>query len=649
MKLGAQTQVVTGRLVGSGANEPAWSDEQLQHFSSLRSLKLPVVKCMDTRKALEDGEGKYVVRNLDGTSSATTAAILPTLPFSEFKIGIGDAKPDDKLPKKKLYSKKLYSDVVIIGKDDSWVLNQWVVQNVIMEPVPSGVRNSVGTGRGGAGSRKVGVHFARFGFPAESLAPVFHTLDSTVNGIINSLIMTDGYYWCNASWGISHTPGTFVYITENNTRAHTSQLSEAMDMLGTKSSQGVGTFAISLGCEYDKEGDRIIPNSAKYAFSIKCHSFVHFRKTDYYGPPQTASVGALMSNDMMMMAEPLSKCALPILPPEHMLHQFRTSKMIMARSRASSRRSASTRDKEKELNPIVEWAAFRPDVDRVELGFVGCSAARCSTTSARAEYDAMMLRIGMSTCCKHIMSTEVESRIATAMSQVDDFKMTIVFYDLELSKDGQIEQLSAFTDTGENFSVYMRTTVRTNTSPNLRALPPMLYNALASEPMDAMKRFNSWIKLMHSMNTNGDTNMDNVILAAHFGSCHDHVHLLRTMMRWGITPPEYRFSDTLALFKVMKGMNQRANLPTLVAKYAAWLQHTPHDADSDARVLRAVVMCVFPMVKKACYAFSTSHDGFMKRSGLNMHGIRPVYTFKDIDINTDPDLDSVNMSDDSLE
>ncbi|KFH48315.1 hypothetical protein ACRE_009460 [Hapsidospora chrysogenum ATCC 11550] len=454
MKPGAQTQVVTGRVVGSGANEPAWSDEQLQHFSSLRSLKLPIVK------------------NLDGTSSATTAAILPTLPFSEFKIGIGDAKPDDKLPKK-----KLYSDVVIIGMDDNWVLNQ------------------------------SGVHFARFGFPAESLAPVFHTLDSTVNGIINSLIMTDGYYWCNTSCGISHTPGTF-----------------AMDMLGTKSSQGVGTFAISLGCEYDKEGDRMIPNLAKYVFSIKCHSFVHFRKTDCYGPPQTASVGVLMNNDMMMMAEPLSKCALPILPPEYNSHDAQDRHVHLLQAH-------------------------------------------------------------------HVDGGGVQDRHRD-----------------EPARTAQIEQLSAFTDTGENFSVYMRTTVRTNTSPNLRALPPMLYNALASEPMDAMKRFNSWIKLMHSMNTNGDTNMDNVILAAHSGPYHDHVHLLRTMMRWGITPPEYRFSDTLALFKAMKGMNQRADLPTLVTK--------------------AVVMCVFPMVKKACYAFSTSHDDFMKRSGLNMHGIRPVYTLQ---------------------
>ena len=298
----AQTQVVSGRLVGSGANEPVWSTEQLQHFSSLRSLKLPIVKCMDTRKASEDSEGKYVVKNPDGTCSATTSAMLPTLPFSEFKIGLGDPKPDEKLPKK-----KMYSDVVIIGKDDDWVLNQWVVQNVIMEPVPSNVRNSISTGRAGGGSRKIGVHFARFGFPAECLAPVFHTLNGTVNGIIDSLVMTDGYYWCNASWGVSQAPGTFVYITENKARAHTSQLSEAMDMLGTKSSQGVGTFAISLACEYEKEGDRIVPSSAKYVFSIKCHSFVHFRKTDYHGPPQTASVGALMSNDMMMMAEPLSK------------------------------------------------------------------------------------------------------------------------------------------------------------------------------------------------------------------------------------------------------------------------------------------------------------------------------------------------------
>ena len=304
--------------------------------------------------------------------------------------------------------------------------------------------------------------------------------------------------------------------------------------------------------------------------------------------------------------------------------------------------SASTRTKERQLDPVSEWSVVRPDVGRTEPMFVGCSAAGCTITSASAEFDSMLLRTGFSTCCKHMDMQEIMDRITLVKERLNDDLITVIFYDLELSRDGQVEQISAFADTSESFSAYIRTTVRTNTSPNLRNVPPMLYNALAFEPMDAMSRFIEWVRMIHSRNTNGDSDMRNVILAAHFGSCHDHVYLLRTMMSWGINPPEYRFADTLSLFKVIKGMNQRANLSTLATKHVAWIQHVPHDADSDARVLRAVVLTVFPLVRKACYTFSISYEDFMGRTGLNMHGVRPVFTFKDNDIYTDPDLDSVS-------
>ncbi|KAJ5709241.1 hypothetical protein N7493_010575 [Penicillium malachiteum] len=120
------------------------------------------------------------------------------------------------------------------------------------------------------------------------------------------------------------------------------------------------------------------------------------------------------------------------------------------------------------------------------------------------------------------------------------------------------------------------------------------------------------------------------------------------MMCWGIEPPHVRFSDTLALFKVAKGMNERANLSTLAVNYAAWVPHMPHDADSDARILRTVVMSEFLLARKACYSFSCSFTTFMERTGLNMHGVRPIYAYRDNSIYTDPDLNSIIDSDESL-
>lgn len=256
----------------------------------------------DTRKAIPDPQGRFVVKSSDGTCSATHNSMLPALPMDEIKLGVGTSKIDDKLPKK-----KMYSDVVMIGKNDDWVLNQWVSQDVIMEPVPNTVRGSVMSGGSQSAKRKIGVHFARFGFPAKSFAAIFHTLDSSMKGLLDSVVQTEGYYWANASWGVNQSPGTFVYLTENNTRAETTHLSEAMDMMQTKSSMGVGTFAISVACGYEKQGDKVIPNSAKLEFSIKCHSFIHFELTDYHGPPQNSAIGMMVSNDFMSQAKPLSK------------------------------------------------------------------------------------------------------------------------------------------------------------------------------------------------------------------------------------------------------------------------------------------------------------------------------------------------------
>ena len=49
-------------------------------------------------------------------------------------------------------------------------------------------------------------------------------------------------------------------------------------------------------------------------------------------------------------------------------------------------------------------------------------------------------------------------------------------------------------------------------------------------PKAAMESFVTWIKMQHTMNTNSVTNLDNVILVAHYGSNHDHVYLMKTII-----------------------------------------------------------------------------------------------------------------------
>ncbi|KKA17482.1 hypothetical protein T310_8612, partial [Rasamsonia emersonii CBS 393.64] len=111
------------------------------------------------------------------SGAATQAAMLPNLKLTEFVLGIGPAKPDMKLPKK-----RMYSDVVIVGKDRDWILTQWLSKDVIMEPVPSTVRNKQEQAKNRQSKRTISVNFARFGLPIRSFGAVFNTLNQNIGG-----------------------------------------------------------------------------------------------------------------------------------------------------------------------------------------------------------------------------------------------------------------------------------------------------------------------------------------------------------------------------------------------------------------------------------------------------------------------------------
>ncbi|KAI6986057.1 hypothetical protein KC359_g8911 [Hortaea werneckii] len=269
------------------------------------------------------------------------------------------------------------------------------------------------------------------------------------------------------------------------------------------------------------------------------------------------------------------------------------------------------------------FSMFR-DPNLIKSEFTTCSENGCLNTSRVAHFTTMTLRTGLSYCTEHVKMNEVTKKIQD-LPKLND--ITLIFYDIELSRDGEIEQIGACTMSGESFVMVVRTPVRTSTSPIIKSYPPHLWNMIATEPKEALTDFISWTKEMHYTNTNGNTDMSKIMLAAHFGSCHDHMHMLRTMMKWGITPPPYRLSDTLAIFKTMKGMNENAKLANLVNQHAAWINHTPHDASSDADALRFVTMFAFPNTKAACYAFSISCLDFNMRTGLNRYVPSPIATF----------------------
>ncbi|KID96250.1 Ribonuclease H-like protein, partial [Metarhizium majus ARSEF 297] len=267
-----------------------------------------------------------------------------------------------------------------------------------------------------------------------------------------------------------------------------------------------------------------------------------------------------------------------------------------------------------------------PDPSEVAGRFMQCQEKGCKVTSGAAEFPAMTLRTGFSYCLDHIRDEEVTHR---SEERTDFSNMTLIFYNLELNKDGEIEQIGACTENNKTFSSFIKTSVRANTSPMLRAIPQTFWTIFAAHPARAIKDFIAWIDLNHQTNTGGDKNQKNIMLAAHNGSSHDHIRLIRMMMKHGVDPPDYRLTDTLVLFKVIKGRNLGASLAALRDRYAPWIPHIAHDADSDASVLRYVTVIAFKDTKPRCYPFGISCGEYTNRTGMNMYLPSPVATFPD--------------------
>ncbi|KAK0849691.1 hypothetical protein LTR03_005109 [Friedmanniomyces endolithicus] len=232
----------------------------------------------------------------------------------------------------------------------------------------------------------------------------------------------------------------------------------------------------------------------------------------------------------------------------------------------------------------------------------------------------MSLRLGFDYCMAHVSESLVKEEFQSVKNNTS--KTTIVFYDFQLTKDGQIERLAAITESGEKFSANLKTAPTSDKPPPARkkySLASYIFTQHPMSPSLAIERFTTWIKDRHRVNAEGDEDVSNVVLAAHYGSCHHHVYLLRLMSNCDITPPPYRICDTLAIFKMLKGLAVEVTLPALVVRYTAWLRHVYHDPDSDVNALRAVMTAAFPDVRRVCLAFSCSYEFFAKATGLDRY------------------------------
>ena len=265
-----------------------------------------------------------------------------------------------------------------------------------------------------------------------------------------------------------------------------------------------------------------------------------------------------------------------------------------------------------------------PPPDPHAFNFKNCNVFGCSNTSAFAVWDCMTLRCGFDTCTAHTSTEAIRVRVENTKTPTN---LVTIFYDIEVTLTGEIEQISAVSTDGTHFDTYIRTSVRRHNSPILGQIPAMLYTLTAVEPKTAMDHLIHWVRRVRTQAYPHASSDENVIMVAHGGSKHDHVLVLKWMMKWGINPPRWRFADTLPLFKIVVCPSEKASLTELVNRYAAWFDHTPHDALSDAKGLVNVVMMSVRDPITMLYVFSSDYETFVRSVGLNVFRIRSMVPF----------------------
>jgi hypothetical protein len=218
--------------------EPAWSPEQMSMIKKTSSFLLPIVDIPESRSSRPDLEGKFVGREEDGSIVSTEAAYLSTMSPDMYKLGAGQMKYDS------TGGSGIYVDIVVVARDESWMINQptspFVVVDGVAENIPAMPPKA-----GAKNNRRIDHDFARIGLPKFAFGPIFHTLDTNFPGILSGIRQSEGYYWLNASWGVSNIKGTHIYQDEDGAMQQTKVLSEIMRMLKGRSSLATATVAIS--------------------------------------------------------------------------------------------------------------------------------------------------------------------------------------------------------------------------------------------------------------------------------------------------------------------------------------------------------------------------------------------------------------------
>ncbi|KAK1242046.1 hypothetical protein MKX07_000032 [Trichoderma sp. CBMAI-0711] len=574
--------------IGARAREPNWTDEQIQTLSAMAKTKLPLKDVSDTRRVVPDPNGTYVTYDDGGAALIRSPAFLNNIDPEKYCIGMGRVKGDLKTG-----NNRLYSDVVMRSRDGTWITNQWTCKGIVIEGVPRKTLDkrpqvmhaSARTGK----ERRIGHEFVRIGLPRMYFAPVLETLKSEYPSLLDRVVVTVGYYWLYASWGVTGTPGKYKYMAAPGRLAETQELSEILRMANGQSCLCQATIAISTAFSGKLSGNMIVRDGDGCSLSIKLHNALHLKMVDYRSPP-------------------------PVEEARTEANKRNSSKVM---STSSNRETFPVKVWSKDFIVSEKSALFMtPRTSDGTPAFVSCDEAYCNFNTGVGESEACTLRLGFNKCMAHMEIEDVEKHEPQVKNPG---RLITVYYGIQLSNDGEVEQIGARTNDGYTFSGIIRTSVRTNKSPILRRFRADVWNLLASDPRSVMQSFVDWMETLLINSEQGSPRNLKIMLIAHNGVLFNHLHLLRTMLKHGIEPPDILLSDSMAILKIMIGKNETTELVDLGNKYVPWIDHTPRDADSEAQVLMAVMKQVFRNPSSLYTRFSIHCTKYMTLVGLSMY------------------------------
>jgi hypothetical protein len=247
------------------------------------------------------------------------------------------------------------------------------------------------------------------------------------------------------------------------------------------------------------------------------------------------------------------------------------------------------------------------------------TSAPSLAASAFSFDNATTLRLGYKFCIEHINELAINERLET--DSMTSNKL-FIFYKVARTSSNEIEQLAAWTSTGEHFSTFTNApTEGARTSPILSKLSPAIYTSAAVEPKQAVADLMRWVSSIVAKGANKGMTESGVVMVAHKGMRLDHVVLVMMIM-CGLSLPLWRLSDTLPIFEIVIKSGSSAKLSDLVYDYVPWLTHIENDAASDAEALTDVVKFGVINWDVVCYIFSTLCIDFTKSVVLN--AVKPI-------------------------